>query len=84
MNSEIFDDKSMVFLNQKEFGECEDNDEDLEKTNYFNDIKKEFIYLQKKLENWLSMYNSEKRIDCTQKRELEHLENLIWNIKNLK
>ena len=84
MKSEIIDDKSMILIGQKE-GECEDNEEDLEKkANYFNDIKNEFIYLQKKLENLLSMYNSEKELTALKKSELENLESLDKKYKELK
>lgn len=83
MQSEIIDDKSMIFITKKDFEET--NDEDFEKkANYFNDIKNKFILLKKRLENLLSMYNSEKELTEIKKRELEKLELLNNKYNELK
>ena len=85
MKSEIIDDKSMICINKKDFEETVDNDEDFDKNaNYFNDIKNEFILLKKRLENLLSMYNSEKELTEIKKRELEKLELLNNKYNELK
>jgi len=78
-------DISMVFINKKGFGEREDSEEELEKkANYFIDIKKEFVFLKKKLENLLSIYNSETELTKLKKGELENLEKLNEKYKALK
>ena len=78
-------DISMVFIDKKGFGEREDSEEELEKkANYFIDIKKEFIFLKKKLENLLSIYNSETELTKLKKGELENLEKLNEKYKALK
>ena len=83
MQSGIDEFKSMICIDVNKNGE--NDEEDLEKkANYFNDIKKEFVYLQKKLENLLSMYNSEKELTALKKGELEYLENLNKKYKELK
>ena len=85
MKSEIIDDKSMICISKKDFEETVDNDEDFDKNaNYFNDIKNEFILLKKRLENLLSMYNSEKELTEIKKRELEKLELLNNKYNDLK
>ena len=82
MKSEIIDDKSMICINKKDF---EETDEDLDKkAKYFNGLKDEFVYLKKRLENLLSMYNSEKTLTELKKRELENLESLNTKYKELK
>ena len=82
MKSEIIDDKSMICINKKDF---EETDEDLDKkAKYFNGLKDEFVYLKKRLENLLSMYNSEKTLTELKKRELENLESLNKKYKELK
>ena len=78
-------DISMVFIDKKGFGEREDSEEELEKkANYFIDIKKEFVFLKKKLENLLSIYNSETELTKLKKGELENLEKLNEKYKALK
>ena len=82
MKSEIIDDKSMICISKKDF---EETDEDLDKkAKYFNGLKDEFVYLKKRLENLLSMYNSEKTLTELKKRELENLESLNEKYKELK
>ena len=82
MKSEIIDDKSMICINKKDF---EETDEDLDKkAKYFNGLKDEFVYLKKRLENLLSMYNSEKELTEIKKRELEKLELLNNKYNDLK
>ena len=78
-------DISMVFIDKKGFGEREDSEEELEKkANYFIDIKKELVFLKKKLENLLSIYNSETELTKLKKGELENLEKLNEKYKALK
>ena len=78
----IIDDKSMICIYKKDF---EETDEDLDKkAKYFNGLKDEFVYLKKRLENLLSMYNSEKTLTELKKRELENLESLNTKYKELK
>ena len=78
----MIDDKSMICINKKDFEETE---EDLDKkAKYFNGLKDEFVYLKKRLENLLSMYNSEKTLTQLKKRELENLESLNKKYKELK
>ena len=83
MQSGIDEFKSMICIDVNKNGENDEEDPE-KKANYFNDIKKEFVYLQKKLENLLSMYNSEKELTALKKGELEYLENLNKKYKELK
>ena len=62
MQSQIIDDKSMIFIDKKGGEENEDNDDVEKKTEYFKEIKNEFCVLKRKLENLLSMYKSEKEL----------------------
>ena len=83
MESGIFNDKSMIFINKKE--KNEDNIDDSEKKiNYFNGLNSEYCSLKKKLENLLSMYKTEKDLTETKKTELEKLENLKAKYNKIK
>ena len=84
MQSQIIDDKSMIFISKKEGEENEDNDDVEKKTEYFKEIKEEFCKLKRKLENLLSMYKSEKELTEVKKRELENLETLNNKYNELK
>ena len=84
MQSQIIDDKSMIFIDKKGGEENEDNDDVEKKTEYFKEIKNEFCVLKRKLENLLSMYKSEKELTEVKKRELENLETLNNKYNELK
>ena len=84
MQSQIIDDKSMIFISIKEGEENADNDDVEKKTEYFKEIKEEFCKLKRKLENLLSMYKSEKELTEVKKRELENLETLNNKYNELK
>ena len=79
MESMVFEDTSMVFVNKKE-----DEDDTGDKLKYFTNLKNELISLRKKLENLLELYKTEKQLTELKKIELEKLDKLKKEYNKLK
>ena len=82
MESGVFEDKSMVFVNKNEE---EDNDNDTtDKLKYFKELKNELNSLKTQLENLLELYKTEKQLTELKKIELEKLEKLKKEYNKIK
>ena len=87
MESGVFGFKSMVFINKKEeneWGENNEVDSSEKKVQYFNELNNEFISLKKKLIDLLGLYKTEKEFTEIKKNELEKLEKIKNEYRNLK
>ena len=84
MESGIFDDRSMIFINKKEEEEKDDENEIKKRAEYFKGIRKEFCDLKKKLQKLLSLYELEKELTEEKKKKLENLESLNKDYSEIK
>lgn len=87
MENGVLDNISMVFINKKDEKEGQENhemeDSSEKKIRYFNEIKNEFISLKKKLLDLLELYKTEKKFTEIKKDELEKLDKIKKNYKDL-
>ena len=86
MESGVFNDRSMVFINKKEEEENMDTEMDNseKKIEYLEELKNLFITLKKKLVNISELYETEKEFTLIKKFELEKLDNIKNEYKKLK
>lgn len=84
MESGIFNEKSLVFINKKESNENIEVDDSERKVKYFEDLKAKFLSLKYKLENLLRLYKTEKNLTEIKKIELEKLDNIKKEFNKLK
>ena len=86
MESGVFNDKSMVFINKKEEEENSDiNVDNTEnKIDYFKRLKDKFTSLKNKLESILGLYESEKELSLIKKNELDKLNDIKNEYNQLK
>jgi len=84
MESRVFDDRSMVFIEKNEESDNMKLDDPEEKTKFYEGIKSEYISLKNKLEDLLSLFKTEKELTKLKKIELENFENLKSNYDKLK
>jgi len=84
MDSRVFDDKSMVFIERNEESDNMKIDDSEEKRKFYEGLKSEYISLKKKLEDLLSLFKIEKELTELKKNELEYFENLKSKYDKLK
>lgn len=84
MESRVFEDKSMVFIEKNEETDNMKMDDSEEKKMFYERIRSEYISLKKKLEDLLSLFKTEKELTELKKNELENFENLKSNYDKLK
>ena len=86
MESGVFNDRSMIFINKKEEEENMDTEMDNseKKIEYLEELKNLFITLKKKLVNISELYETEKEFTLIKKFELEKLDNIKNEYKKLK
>jgi hypothetical protein len=84
MESRVFEDKSMVFIEKNDESDNTKIYDSEEKTKFYEGLKSEYISLKKKLEDLLSLFKTEKELIELKKNELENFENLKSNYDKLK